>query len=470
MAVILFLIYYVILLKVDYYTNKKEVSPFLILTFPYAAIIVINNFVAVYWGFYKISISTIVFLSISFGLFYVGVFLYRLKSNELKNFSWLEIKPNFMKRAIFYEAKRRIGGGISFRSTICSFAKNMKFSKKKESISQKEDSKQKFDNYKVSFIFRYALICESIIFIRVLYVVINHGFAFLVADENEGYLMTGILGHLLLTLYAVIPILFYYWLKHKEKVHFLICSLLGISLFFLTFVKYHSICLIVLIYVFVALEDKKYLKKGLIIIGVTSILAFILSYAVTFISRGSASEVGGSFYLYHLWKYIGGSVINDNHIFTDGIRTDITFFFKLGTLFFALPNMFINKIFGTQFFVIESLPMMPVAEMGESSNVVDFIGYMYPSKGNVLELVLFGIFMIGFGFLSQYIYSRVKKHKRFFILSTSVYLTFFCFFSFFSTYGILSNTWEILIISRIIPQLFRKDIITKIESLIKRSK
>lgn len=78
-------------------------------------------------------------------------------------------------------------------------------------------------------------------------------------------------------------------------------------------------------------------------------MAFILSYSVTFISRGTAKDVDISFYIYHLWKYVGGSVINDNHIFTDGIRIDVSFFFKIGTILFALPNMFINKIFGTQF-------------------------------------------------------------------------------------------------------------------------
>lgn len=459
LTVLLFLVYYIVILKFDYDTNKKKYSPFLILTFPYVAIIVVNNLIAVHWGFYKISVSTIIFLGISFGLFLLGILCYRFKKKILDRKNIIDFRQ-YLKSG-YYQLKEKWVNKTTNKNKRSgkAYIKNKKEQEDREVIS-------KFKFYNMPALLKYALICEGIITIRVLYVIFNDGFAFLVADENEGYLMTGILGHLLLTLYVVIPILFYYWLNYKKNILFLISSLYGIGLFFLTFVKYHSICLIVLIYIFIVCEDKRYLKKGIIIIASTCILAFILSYSVTFMSRGTAKDVDVSFYIYHLWKYVGGSVINDNHIFTDGIRTDVSFFFKIGAILFALPNMFINKMFGTQFFVMESLPMLQVADMEERSNVVDFIGYMYPSKGEFLEIVCFGIFMIGFGFLSQYFYDCNKNAKKKFHLPTSVYLTFFCFFSFFSTYGTLSTVWEILIMSYIIPYFFRQDSVKGMKRLI----
>lgn len=459
LSVLLFLVYYIFVLKLDYDTNKKHYSPFLILTFPYVAIIIVNNLVAVHWGFYKISVSTITFLGTSFGLFLFGILLYRFKKGILGRKNFTDFKQSL--RLEFYQLKEnRISRKIGQKDN------SQRIYSRKQKKEENRESISKFEFYNMSVLLKYALICEGIITIRVLYVIIKYGFAFFVADENEGYLMTGILGHLLLTLYVIIPILFYYWLRYKKNILFLISSLYGIGLFFLTFVKYHSICLIVLIYIFIVCEDRRYLKKGMIIIASTCILAFILSYSVTFLSRGTAKDVDVSFYIYHLWKYVGGSVINDNHIFTDGIRTDVSFFFKIGTILFALPNMFINKIFGTQFFVMESLPMLQVADMEERSNVVDFIGYIYPSKGEFLEIVCFGIFMIGFGFLSQYFYDCNEKTKKGFYLPTSVYLTFFCFFSFFSTYGTLSTVWEILVMSYIIPYFFRKDNVKSMKRLI----
>lgn len=460
LGVLLFLVYYIFILKLDYDTNKKNYSPFLILTFPYVAIIVVNNLIAVHWGFYKISVSTITFLGISFGLFLLGILFYRFKNRIFRRKNVTDFVQSI--KLEYYQLKEK------WVSKKTSPNKNSeKIHSRKQKKGENKEAVLKFEFYNMPAILKYAVICEGIITIRVLYIILKYGFAFFAADENEGYLMTGILGHLLLTLYVVIPILFYYWLRYKKNILFLISSLYGIGLFFLTFVKYHSICLIVLIYIFIVCEDKKYLKKGIIIIASTCILAFILSYSVTFISRGTAKDVDISFYIYHLWKYVGGSVINDNHIFTDGIRIDVSFFFKIGTILFALPNMFINKIFGTQFFVMESLPMLQVADMEERSNVVDFIGYMYPSKGEFLEIVCFGIFMIGFGFLSQHFYACNEKAKKGFYLPTSVYLTFFCFFSFFSTYGTLSTVWEILVMSYIIPHFFRKDSMKEMKRLIK---
>lgn len=459
LSVLLFLVYYIFILQLDYETNKKNYSPFLILTFPYVAIIIVNNLLAVHWGFYKISVSTITFLGTSFGLFLFGILLYRFRKGI-----WGRKKNTDFKQSLrleFYQLKeKRISRKFVQKDNF------QKIYNRKQKKEENRESISKFEFYNMPVLLKYTLICEGIITIRVLYIIIKYGFAFFVADENEGYLMTGILGHLLLTLYVIIPILFYYWLRYKKNILFLISSLYGIGLFFLTFVKYHSICLVVLIYIFIVCEDRRYLKKGMIIIASTCILAFILSYSVTFLSRGTAKDVDASFYIYHLWKYVGGSVINDNHIFTEGIRTDVSFFFKIGTILFALPNMFINKIFGTQFFVMESLPMLQVAEMEERSNVVDFIGYMYPSKGEFLEIVCFGIFMVGFGFLSQYFYACNEKTKRGFYLPTSVYLTFFCFFSFFSTYGTLSTVWEILVMSYIIPYFFRKDNVKSMKRLI----
>ena len=144
-------------------------------------------------------------------------------------------------------------------------------------------------------------------------------------------------------------------------------------------------------------------------------------------------------------------------IFTTGLRTGVSGFYKLGRIFFALPNMFIRKFIGTSYFTkIEDTKFMAVSSIGETGNVVDFIGYLFPSKGALFSIIGFGFIMMCFGFLVSFAYIRSLNNTKEFLLPISVVITFFCFLSFFAVYGGLIPPWEILIWSLIMPKFFYK--------------
>lgn len=408
--VVMFEIVLGILIWLSYIQNRKLLNPMSIITIPYMFIIPINNWIAIKYGFYPINDETIIMHMVAFIMFFSG--------SSVISISTLEY------------TKDEIGRKLN-----------------------------KFNFYNMNAMCNYALAVESVIAVRAIKIILGKGMKWFVDDANEGYLMTGPCGHLMLTLYVVLPIIFYYWLKNKKKIKYGLSTIIGISLIFMTFVKYHVICLVVLIYLFCAAEDARYLKKGALAIVIICCGAFVSSYVVTFILRKSFNNVNGQFYLYHLWKYIGGSLINNNLIFTEGIRIRFDCFYKLGSILMALPNMFIVGLFGkNKVLYVPGLEMFKVAENGEASNVVDLIGYIFPSKGDAVELLFFCLIIFLFGAISQVLYNNYKRRIYEFTVSTWVFITFFCFFSFFAVYGTLSNPWEILVYSMIIPQIFNKKI------------
>lgn len=406
MGTFVFLVVSFGLILIDKYRNKQLMSPLTVMIVPYMIIVAINNFYAVRFGFYPITNKVCSMLLFGFVMFFIGG-------------SFLKIKP----------------------------------------VIKNDSAVGKLKNYNVKAMGQFTVVIEIIIIIKFITALRLYSLAWFIADANEGYLMEGIAGHLMLTFYATLPIIFIYWLKNKKEYIYLLISLIGVGLMFMTFVKYHAICLIVLMYLVAAAEDRKYLKKGAVFIVIACFSTFVFSYFFTFLLRGKSNEVQNSFYIYHLWKYIGGSVINDNLIFSQGLYTDVDIFYKLGGILFTFPNMFITALGFTPICHKTGLQMYAVSSVGEYSNVIDFIGYLFPSKGGVLDIILFAFVMLVFGFISRLIYCRFRKKDNRFTLTGWAYLLFFCFFSFFGVYGALTNPWEIMIDCAIIPAIFSGKIV-----------
>ena len=140
---------------------------------------------------------------------------------------------------------------------------------------------------------------------------------------------------------------------------------------FSSFIKYNVLGPIVTLFIFVSLYRSTLLKKASIGLAFFVLIIFMANYLIGFIISGS--DVDPSFYIGHFWKYFAGSVIYDNYIFTTGIRVDTTFFYKILTFFFALPNMFFKIIFDEEYFPHIGQSMRDVSDFGEESNVVAVI-------------------------------------------------------------------------------------------------
>lgn len=401
------------LLIVEYKIYKKWITPFSAITVPYLLLVPINNFWAVNRGFYTIEDNVLWMLLVGLTLFFCGTII----------------------------------------------ANNRKKIVRTKIVIQTESNEKAFDLYRFDWMLGYTIIVEIVALIRAVVIVSDKGISFLM--ENEGYFLSGIVAHMLLSLYPLIPIMVYYWLKNKKKIMYLLVSIGALCFFFLSFVKYHSICLVVLIYLFVCYKDRKYIKKATALIVAIPIVFFIGNYYISFLLRGVQNTVSNEFYIDHLWKYLGGSLIHDSVIFTTGVNVAWSGFYKLGRILFALPNMFLAGLFGlTPLFksIPSDLDMELVGTMGEKGNTIDFIGYMFPSNFNFIDMGIFVLTMIFLGYFSSRLYNKAQDNLSNYSKLTAalVFMTFFCFFSFFGVYGGLSVPWEIFVWAYITPNVFYK--------------
>lgn len=417
-ALVFFMISVTAIILAEYFLNKSILNIPTVLCFPYFVIIPLNNLVMYKYGFYSIDDSVIYLISTGLLCFSLGSF--------------------------FIDYNKRLSG---------------------TAIPAADDNHDKLNDYKIRSMLFYIIIVEAIISARVLSVVARHGVSYIASSSFEGYIISGILGHVFLTIYPLLPVLFYYWLKNKRDVFYLIVYLIGVGLYFLTFVKYHVIGMIVLTYLFVSLEDRKYIKKGAITLLVTAVGIFIGNYILGFTLYGTASKVNKIYYFKHLWTYISGSLIYDNVIFVQGVRVGVGILYKLGSFVLAPVNVFINALLGIRIAPHESLPFRLVGSNGEKGNIIDAIGYLYPSQGSVFEVAAFYIVLFLFGVLFSLIYHREIKKTQRLSVPVCVFMTFFVFFSFFGTFYVNLPPWEILIYSYVLLPLFSERNIALLKKL-----
>lgn len=405
----------------DLYIYNKNITPFIVIAAPYLFIILINNLFAVRIGFFPISDSVILMLLCGLLLFHLGTFL-----------------MNCTKQG------KTLRREIAFDSNV-----------KRAAL---------LDYYDFRAMMGYALFVEVIVLIRVLSVSLLNGFGFFSSQQGEGYLLSGPLGHLLLTIYPLIPLIFYKWLNEK-KCHYLFIVLCGISLFFLTYVKYHVLCLIGLIFLFVVSQEKQYLIKGAVLLLIIVVAVFVCNYALSFLFLGIKGYYKADFYIGHLWKYIAGSLIHDNVIFTNGIQFEASGLYKIANLFFALPNMFIGKIWGVELFKDTGrIAFTMISTRAEYGNVIDFIGHLFPSDAHPGDYIIFMLTMILFGFFMAFGFLKGQANKTRFSICPIVLMTFLCLFSFYAVYGALKVPWEVAVWAIIMPRFFDGRIKVRIES------
>lgn len=400
MGVVFFDTFVVLLIVIQHNREKNWINLISVLTAPYAIFATLNNFFFVKLGFFEISDQTFLMLGCSFMLFYFGGVVFNLNTQEQNE----EYSVQLLER---YDLKKMIC--LLYLIATCGVGK-------------------------------LAL------------AVFDGVFSMNTISEAEGLMGGGLVGHLLLLSYSIIPIVFLAFLEEK-KISYLVPVLLIAIITFTSLIKNNIIGLIMSTFLFVTRYKKSVMKRAVIICMGLIVAFFFGNYFFTFII--SKTNVANTFYLNQLWVYCSGSMINDNLIFTSGIRVDTNLIYKLMTAILGFPNMFISKINGAPIFPFEALNEMPVGNMyGQTSNVVDSFGYFYPSKGDLSDLISYGLFVFMAGFLFSCIYYKASFYKKGFNVFICNFLTYFVAFSFFGTFYILSAPWEILIYSLIVPKLF----------------
>lgn len=402
MEVIFFDILVAILILIQHNREKNWINLISVLTAPYAIFATLNNFVFTKFGFYEISEKTFLMLGFSFVIFYVG--------------------------------------GLVFNVNV--------------RRQHEEFNSQILERYNLKKMTRLLYIIAAFGLIKLVLAVLSGAFSMEAISGAEGLMGGGLVGHLLLLSYSVVPIVFLAFLEEK-KVSYLIPVLLIAAITFASLIKNNIIGLVMSIFLFVTRYKKSVIKKAVIICLGLIVAVFLGNYFLTFFI--SKSDVASTFYRNQLFVYCSGSMINDNMIFTSGIRVDTSFTYKLMTALLGLPNMFITFIFGTPAFPFEALNEMPVGNVyGQTSNVVDSFGYFYPSRGDIFDIFIYGIFVLIIGFIFSYVYYKASYSKKGFNVFICNFMTYFVAFSFFGTFYILPAPWEILIYSLIVPNIFYK--------------
>lgn len=400
MITAIFLIVTVSLIVFQRHREGRWLNLVSLLMTPYVVIVFFNNYFVYKIGFYKISDDVILMLLMAFAAFFLGTLVFKCKA-----------KP-------YSEDNNKV-------------------------ILQRYDIKK----------IRWFLYIAGILGIMEAVYYYRSGVIFNNDVDSEGVMGNGPIGHLLLATYSVLPIYFLYCTYSKKKVD-LIPVLLIILVAFSSLIKYNVLGPIITIFIFVALYKKSMLKKAGFILLLCVFILFICNYAVGFAIAGS--DVEPAFYLGHFWAYFAGSTIYDNYIFTSGIRVDIDIFYKLMTFLCALPNMFFLKIFDFTLFVHKGQDMRPISDLAESSNIVDVIGYLYPSRGDVSDIMIFLIVIFFTGVLFSFIYKTILNSNSYFNTFIANFLTYFVFLCFYAPFFVLPAPWEICVWAIFLPFFFYK--------------
>lgn len=397
---ILFLIVSGSLIVIQKRKENNWINLISILVAPYFVLVFLNNFFVYRTGFYRIDDRVLIMLMVSFLLFYIGGRIFNVQEGFL---------------------------------------------------NQEYENEMKFENYHMNAMIAFLYFVGICGLIKIFLLYRAGQFSFNNIDSAEGVMGNGPVGHLLLCSYSILPIVFLYWTYTKKFRHFLPILMIFLTTF-ASLVKYNIIGVFVSLFIFLLIYRKSYLKRAVFVLIIAVVAIFIANYALTFAIR--RATVDSSFYWGHLWTYMSGSLIYDNYIFTKGIRVGVSIGYKLMTFLCAFPNMFILKITGHKIFPHERQDDLLTSSFGENSNVVDAFGYLFPSKGDVSEIIMYGIVIFLIGFLFMGIYQHNMKKSDMFNTFIANFLTYFVFFSFFGTFYINSSPWEILIYSLIIPNLF----------------
>lgn len=393
---VIFILFTALLVYMQYRKEKNIINLYSLLMVPYAVIVLFNNLIFYKSGFFKISNKAMLIWMLAFLLFFIGG---------------------------RFAMKTRRGANID------------------ESLTE-----FKLDRFNIKAMNNTLLVIALIGFLRLI-----QGIA--TGQLTEGYISSGVVGHLLCLSYAIVPFVVLFWTYHPKKLQYIIVPLMILVLNFSSFIKYHVIAMIIMIFIFLTFYRKSMLKKAVVILVGVVLGVFVLNYVIGFSMQGV--NVNNSFYLNHFWKYAAGSLINASNYFDGAMNESIGVLYKLCIYLSALPNLFLHlidvRIFSSEAF---DFSFFVIADNGQATNVVDAITRLYPSDGNPLQIILFLLVMVILGFIFMRVYLNGKRQY----LSSwlSVFLAYFIFLSFFGTFYMQSGPWEILVWAMIIPQIYQK--------------
>lgn len=376
---------------IEYYMTKRLFTPTTMLGWPYICVIILNRIVGENYGFIEINNNTIQQINLGILFFLLGsVIAIVIKNRYYKS-------NNSIDRNVVYNMKR---------------------------------------------MYVYVMIVAIVTFVRLIIYILRYGMQyFLVSDGVNGILMTGVLCHLLLSTYPLIPILVAYAIK-KKSLLYSIPVILILFLTYFTFVKYHIISLILIIIIYINIENKSMFYKTLPVLLVLPVCIFFMNYIMNFHAREIQAET--EFLLNHLFNYLSGGLIYNS--IDPGFTYNNYGIIELIIMFFmVIPNLFLNALFNVKFYDFQPLAFLSMGSNNEYGNVLNTISFLFSSKNLIGTFIV----IVCWGFLVSSISSKSKGRYP---LMSVVYS--FTLLSFYATFLVLAPPWEMIIFSLIVPNLF----------------
>lgn len=287
-----------------------------------------------------------------------------------------------------------------------------------------------------------AVVTHLVVLVDICMRYIRNGLESLVSDSKEfnaGFLA----GHALILLVPLAIILLYNAIDHTDKVA-LIQGVISMALIFTSFVKYHIIGAMLAVFIYLAIKKPKIIiKMGIVITGLI-VAVFVGNYIISFAVRNSTA-IDQNFYLYHLWKYIGGSSINFdavNRMYPYPSKQGLSIALWILQNVMSFPNMFIAKIIGHNIpDYMMQVPYIAVGTTYETSNVISMIASIY-IQSNIVEYIVILFF---WGAIVEYARERcfntTNECKR---IILCIFIAF-NLLSFFGSFFVKSATWEMMI-------------------------
>lgn len=386
--------------------KKSVISSFSLVMLPYVVILFFNNFFFKNYNFIKIGENTCFMLLIGIISFSFGALIISLTINNQKKSDYF------------------------FKSCLT--------------------------NYQLDAISNYVLIVIVLRIAELFLLICKYGILGLLADDFKLLVTRGVIGHLLISIFPLIPILFYHYLQYHKRKYLFLC-ILFLILAFIETEKAQSISIVLATFLYCVFINKRYLKGGVFFIFFMIAFLFIGNYMIKFLLGGFFKDVDNSYYITRLWTYIAGGLINSNLI-TSSIGIQVSGFDYFEHVLFAFPNMFLGALANTQLGVQVSTYMPYIADFpyvttvhdgfsAQTSNVISTMTFIY-SNGNLLAFIPVCIF---WGGICEYIMEKMRYCKNEFNLTFACCFMSFTMLSFFASYYSSASFVERLLYCLLFP-------------------
>ena len=385
---------------------KSMVTSYMTIMLPYVIIAALNNIIFVHFGFIPVENNTVALIMIASLFFYIGMM--------------------FVSRV-----------NITLNGKGNKLILNIKW------------------------VYRYVSVVIIIRILEIIYRVRAVGFGNLSNDDFSLMINHGITGHLMLSIFPLMPVIFFYWLEGRKKnTRLILLYGIYIAVCFVETEKAQVIAPIIAAFLYCVYKNEKYLTKGLLYIFISVPIFFMGNYAIKFLLQGSYSTIPLRYYLYRLWNYIAGGIINTNTLLKMDVTTNA--FDYLLDVIFAFPNMITNRLFGFTLGskVIAHLPIKQ--EFLRTTILNDAWGYQDNNVYGTLSLIygngnifVFAVVVMFWGTISQLIFNKMKNMSNDSGLLVCVCYMTFSFLTFFSSYYTIASFMERIIWSVVMCYILR---------------